>query len=192
MGNLDLGFDLNAVEETSISEFKLLDSGVYTAEVKECFIFKTNSGAEMLKIAVEVEEVEIKMYQNIKKKNGEPNEIGVGRLKNLLVSCQIEQPQLKLVKTAGYKDEVEGKRIVNVIGKKVKTCIRKVIEEGAEYPEYNEIELFCKPDGTNSKGENVEEIFKNKIEKNPVLKRKAKQQEEKQKDNNIDASDYDI
>ena len=181
-----LGLDesvYNEAEEQTVSEgFKPLDSGIYKAKVKELAIFETDSGAGMLKIVVSPIDLkdsltDITVYQNIKKKNGEANPIGTATLKHILDACNttLEEVVVKNEEIVGYGKPKQAKVIKGIQDKVILAFIRSVHEEGAKYETYNEIEAYARQDGTNAKGEDLTEAFKKKIEKNPVLKRKAKE-----------------
>jgi len=180
----ELGLDTQAFNEAEAQEvgsgFKVLESGVYVANINLLCTFMTKNGAKMMmaKIIIPSEDDrEITVYQNITKKNGEPNTIGTATFKHILDATGLDLSTLSTadekLKTYGYESDC---KVVKGIAKaNIKVCVRQVFEEGAEYEDYNEIEAYLLSDGTNSKGENIEDAFKEKIAKTPVLKRKAKE-----------------
>ena len=179
-----LGLDQTTYDEAevqTVSEgFKPFESGVYKSTVKEIAIFTSSKGAGMLKIVINPDDdlENITVYQNTKKKNGEPNPIGQATLKHVLEACNltVEDSVIKKEEIVAYGKPVQAQVIKSATGKPIVACVRQIKEEGAKFPDYNEIEAYARPDGTNSKGEDLLANFKAKIEKNPILIRQAKEQ----------------
>ena len=170
----------NKAEAESVSDFKVLPSGVYGATIKSLATFTSKKGAGMLlaKIHITSEDRDIDVYQNVKKKDGTPNDIGTRTFKSIISAANVEMSALstKAEKITAYGAEVDGKVVKGIEGKKIAALIREVFEEGATFEQSNEVEAFAKADGTNAKGEDLLETFKSKIEKNPIKKKKAKAQ----------------
>jgi len=168
----------SAEEQTIRPAFELLPSGAYKAEIKELATFTTDSGAVQLKAVVYIpsEDREITIYQNVKKKNGEPNAIGQATFKHIVEATNTSMDDLtaKTETIEAYGKKVEGKVVKGLSGKPLIALVREVFEEGAKYDKYNDIEGYARTDGTNAKGENIVEVFNEKIAKNPILTRKAK------------------
>jgi len=182
----ELGLDTKVVEEvkeqTVMGAFEALPSDVYKGEVKQLATFVTEKGATQMiaiinvEVKGEKEGKDITVYQNVKKKDGEANPIGQAIFKHILDACNVTASDItvKVEKIKAYGKEVEGKLVKGLSGRKITAFVRAVFEEGAKYENYNEIEAYGRPDGTNSKGEDLIETFKEKIEKTPVLNRKSK------------------
>jgi len=193
----ELGLDATAyteAEEQTVGKgFEVLPSGVYTGSVKELATFTTDSGAGMMKAVIEIEadgdNREITVYQNIKKKDGSANTIGTATFKHIVEATNTEMAMLSTKKEQikAYGKDVQATVVQGLIGKKIKAFVRAVHEEGATYENYNEIEAYARVDGTNSKGENIEEAFIEKITKTPVLERKAKQSSNSSKEPTTEA-----
>jgi hypothetical protein len=181
-------YDLMGVSETTINNvevqtikegFKPLDSGVYKGNVTEFATFTSSGGAGMLKVTFtpsDANATPVTIYQNIKKKDGSDNEIGQATFRHVLDAAGKTLPELNVV-----NEEIEayGKKVQGVVAKGMENIvvtafIRNVFEEGAKFDKYNEVEAWGRADGTNSKGEDMVAKFKEKIEKAPVLIRKAK------------------
>ena len=178
-----LGLDAATVaatkEQTVGAGFEVIDSGAYKATVKELFTFKSSGGALMMKITthLEKEDKDIEEYQTVVNKDGKPNEIGQATFRHIMdAACPADQGSLsnKIEKVLAYKKEVDGTVVKGLDGKPFIALIRAVHEEGAGFSDYNIVEAFARVDGTNSKGEDLLETFKTKIEKTPVMQRKAK------------------
>ena len=180
-----LGIDKAVYDEAEAQEvsegYKPLPSGVYKSKIKELAIFNTDKGAGMLKVTVspvnpDESLTDVTVYQNIKKKDGSANEIGTRTLKNVLeaLNTSLDQVAVQNAEIVGYAKNVQAKVISGIQNTMFLACIRQVHEEGAKYSDYNEIAAYAKADGTNAKGENIIDAFKAKIEKNPILERKAK------------------
>ena len=168
------------VEVASIREGKeLLDSGIYKGTI-ELFIFTTSGEVKMIKtkstIITEENENVIESYTNIIKRDGKPNEFGLKDLKGYLfaVGLNIEDVETTLVEEKCYGSKKECNQVNIPENIPVSIFVRKVFEEGSDYPDYNEIEGIFDIDGKNANGEDQIETFMTKIEKMPVLKRKAK------------------
>ena len=167
-------------EAQTVNEgFKPIESGVYKATIKELGQFKTDNGAVMLKAKIALTDLidhEIDFYQNIKKKNGEDNPIGVASLKHILEALNVSASEIgiKNGEIEAYGKKREAKLITGVTGKPFLAFVRQVHEAGAKYENYNEVEGFARIDGTNAKGEDIATKYKEKIEKTPILERKAK------------------
>jgi hypothetical protein len=180
----ELGLDAAAYTEAEAQEvssgFEVLPSGSYVAEVKLLATFTTEKGAGMMLADIEVtngdDKRTITVYQNVKKKNGEANPIGTATFKHIIEATGSEMAALTTKKETikAYGKDVEGTVVNGIAGKKLLALVRHVFAEGEDYENFNEIEGYVKTDGTNSKGENQLDAFKEKIEKNPILKRKPK------------------
>ena len=180
----ELGLDAStyeAAEEQTVREaFQVLASGAYKAEIKELATFTTDSGAGMLKATVVIpgeDNRELIVYQNTKKKDGSPNEIGTATFKHIIQALNVDSSALSTKKEeiTAYGKKVEGTVVKGVAKKPFMALVRAVHEEGAKYADYNEVEAWARVDGTNSKGEDLLTTFNEKIEKSPVLERKAKE-----------------
>jgi len=181
----DLGINKEQWEEVAPIEvnegYKPLESGVYNATVKEVAYYTTDNGAVQLKIVLTVPELldhELTQYQNIKKRNGEVNEIGERWFKGLFdaTNTDINDTIVEEGEFEAYGSKKKGKIIRGLTGKPLKALVRAVHEEGAKFPDYNEF-TFARIDGTNGKGEDIVSKFKETIEKVPVLQRTAKNQQ---------------
>lgn len=165
-------------EAESVSDFKILKSGVYGATIKSLATFVSSKGAGMLQAVIHItsEDRDLTIYQNTKKKDGTPNEIGTRTFKSIISAANVDMSELstKTETIKAYAKDVEGKVVKGIEGKKFAALIREVFEEGATFEETNEIEAYAKADGTNEKGEDLLEAFKSKIEKHPVKVKKAK------------------
>ena len=179
----ELGLDqevYNKAEEQTVREaFEVLPSGAYKAEIKELATFTTENGAGMLKAIVVIPEKdnrEITIYQNTKKKDGSPNEIGTATFKHIIQATNVDSSTLstKTETIKAYGKDVEGKVVKGLNGKPFLALVRAVHEEGAKFEDYNEIEAYARVDGTNAKSEDILTTFNEKIEKTPILNRKAK------------------
>ena len=179
----ELGLDAStyndAEEQTVRPAFQVLESGAYKAEVTQLATFTTESGAGMLICTVKIptEDRDITIYQNTKKKDGSPNEIGTATFKHIIQATNVESTALttKKEEITAYGKKVEGTVVKGLSGKPFMALIRHVHEEGARFADSNEIEAWAKADGTNSKGEDLLSTFNEKIEKTPILERKAKE-----------------
>ncbi len=178
-----LGLDTAAFEEAEAQEVRTgggrLDAGAYKAELKELCTFDTTSGAKMFKAVVNIisEEKEMTVYQNITKKDGQPNPIGTAVFKAIMDATQVDKKALSVAteKVTAYGKEVDAQVLKGITGKVFVALVRAVHEEGADFPDYNEIEGYVTVDGNNSKGENLVDKFNEKIASRPVVERKAKE-----------------
>jgi len=182
----ELNLDQKTYEEAEAQEvrgaFEVLPSGVYNASIKELATFMTQNGAGMLKAVVEIpvegedKPREITLYQNTKKKDGSPNDIGTATFKHIIQAVNVDSSSLSTKKETikAYGKDVQGTVVNGILGKQFKALVRAVHEEGASYEDYNEIDAWAKTDGTNAKNEDIVTPFMEKIEKKPVLMRKAK------------------
>lgn len=168
-----------AEEQIVKPAFEVLPSGAYKAELKELATFTTDSGAGMMKAVVYIKSKDrsIDVYQNTKKKDGTPNDIGTATFKHIIQALNVDESELsvKEEKIKAYGKEVDAKVVKGVTGKTFVALVRAVHEEGAKFEDSNEIEAWARADGTNAKGEDLVETFNKKIEKTPVLQRKAKE-----------------
>ncbi len=176
----ELGLDKKVFEEAeaeTVSNFEVLPSGVYGASIKSLFTFTSEKGAGMMQAVIHItsEDRDITVYQNVKKKDGSANEIGTRTFKSIISASNADMAELstKTEKVKAYGKEVDGKVVKGLDGKKIAALVRAVHEEGAKFEDYNEMQ-YARADGTNAKGEDLLEAFKVKIEKTPVLERKAK------------------
>lgn len=169
----------NEIEvSTAKEDFKVLKSGVYTGNVNG-YIFKTDSGAKMLKIKATLHEPEgrkLEKYVNIVKKDGNPNDFGMKDLKELVSAAgqRLADLKVKTVREKCYGKDIDTQEIQNISSVPVTLFIREIFEEGGEYEQQNEIENVFDKDGKNEKGEDQKETFFAKLDKKPILKRKAK------------------
>ena len=179
----ELGLDAeaynNAEEQTVGKGFEVLPSGAYPATIKQLATFTTDSGAGILycKVNIPSEDRDIEVYQNTKKKDGSPNEIGTATFKHIIQAVNVDTTTLSTKKEQikAYGKEVTGTVVNGVVGKPFLALVRAVLEEGGRFENYNEIEAWAKADGTNAKNEDIKTPFLEKIEKTPVLSRKSKQ-----------------
>ena len=175
--------EANEIEVAEAKEdFKPLKSGIYTGNVNG-YIFKTDSGAKMLKIKATLHEPDVRVleeYVNVVKKDGQPNKWGIKTLRELVASAGQNMSNLKTktVKEKCYGKEVDAQEIQNISSVPVTLFIREIFEEGGEYERQNEIENIFNKDGKNEKGEDQKEKFLKKIKDKPILKRKAKSRAE--------------
>jgi hypothetical protein len=180
----ELGLDANvyneAEEQVVRPAFEVLPSNVYKAEVKQLATFVTDKGAGMLlcKVYIPDEDRTIDVYQNTKKKDGTPNDIGTATFKHIIQATNVDTSQLttKKEEITAYGKKVEGTVVQGLTGKPFLAFVRSVHEAGAKFEEYNEIEAWARMDGTNAKGEDIKTTFMEKIEKTPILNRQSKQQ----------------
>jgi hypothetical protein len=177
---LDAATYSEAEEQTVRPAFEVLPSGAYKAEIKQLATFTTDSGAGMLycKIYIPSEDRDIEIYQNTKKKDGTPNKIGTATFKHIIQAVNVDSNDLttKKEEITAYGKKVQGTVVKGLSGKPFLALVRAVFEEGSKYENYNEVEAWARVDGTNSKSEDIKTVFLEKISKNPVLQRKAKQQ----------------
>lgn len=179
----ELGLDTAAYDKAEAQEvkpaFEALPSDAYKGKVKQLATFTTEKGAGMLIaiVAVDGQDRDITVYQNVKKKDGSANEIGTATFKHIVESTNTPMSELsvKVEEITAYGKKVQGKVVQGIAGKPMMALVRQVFEEGAKFESYNEIEAYAKPDGTNSKGEDLVATFKEKVEKTPILNRKAKE-----------------
>jgi len=154
------------------------ESGAYDVIFTEFFLFKSKSGAGMLKCTIaDKNDKELTVYVNIKKKDGSDNEIGARFIKGALdaVGVDINAAKVETIVADYYGEkDKEVNSISDVLKKPLKACVRQVHTEGTEYENSNEIEAFLDKQGRNTKGEDQLEAFQTKIEKQPILERKAK------------------
>jgi hypothetical protein len=140
--------------------------------------FVTEKGATQLKVTVKLKdsEKEITEFQNITKKDGAPNDIGVATFKHIVEAFGPAAETLTSSKqeVVGYKEKVNADVVAGMEKTDIIVLVRAVHEEGAKFEDYNIIEGFLKIDGTNSKGEDLVTPYLEKVEKTPVLQRKAK------------------
>ncbi len=178
----EMGMDSIVVEKVETQEvkgaFEPLASGVYKGKVIELATFVTTKGATQLKVVFQPngDHDEVTIYQNVKKKNGEANEIGQATFRHVIDACGLSMADvtIKTQTIKGYAKDVEGKVVQGIKTKPITGFVRSVFEEGADFENYNEIEAWGRADGTNSKGEDLVAAYKEKIEKTPVLIRKKK------------------
>jgi len=168
--------EFEEAEAQGVSTFTVLPSGVYRATVKELATFVTEKGATQLKVIVSIkpENQEITSYQNITKKDGNPNPIGTSVFKHILDALGEEGLTAKSGKIKGYAKEVDANCIMGMSNKPIMVLIRQVKEPGAQYEDSNEIDGYLRADGTNSKNENLVDDYIEKITKTPILIRKTK------------------
>ena len=177
-----LGLDKSTYEEaeeqTVRPAFEVLPSAAYKAEIKLLATFTTDSGAGMLicTIGIPSEDRDITIYQNTKKKDGTANDIGTATFKHIIQATNVDSSALTVKKEeiTAYGKKVEGSVVKGVAGKPLMALVRHVHEEGSKFENSNEVEAWAKADGTNSKGEDLIATFNEKIEKSPILERKAK------------------
>lgn len=179
----ELGMDAAVVESVEAQEvrgaFEPLDSGAYKAKVTELATFVTPKGATQLKVIVTPDsepDRAVTIYQNIKKKDGSANEIGQAAFRHIIDAIGVPASDLnvKTEEIVAYGKKVEGKVVKGIDKKPMTAFIRSVFEEGAKFETYNEVEAWGRPDGTNAKGEDLVGPYKEKIEKQPILKRTFK------------------
>jgi hypothetical protein len=167
-------------EVASISEgFKPLPSGIYNGNIVQIGTFKTDSGATQFKIVVKVKDGrELTKYGNYLKKDGSINEYGQRDVMGALNATKIDLStiQAQTIKTKCYGKEKDFNNFIGLEKAPVSVFVREVFEEGSQYEEQNEIEGIFDEDCKNSNGEDQSEKFTQKIEKKPVLRRKAKAQ----------------
>ena len=154
------------------------ESGVYDVVFTEFFLFKSKHGAGMLKCTIQdQDENTFTTYVNVKKKDGTDNDIGARFVKGALDAVGVDMNSATIKQIVGdyYAEKNQDVNSVDsVLNKPLKACVRQVHTEGAEYENSNEIEAFLDKQGKNGKGEDQLEAFAAKIEKQPILERKAK------------------
>lgn len=165
-------------ESQEVSTFEIIPSGAYKANVTSLFTFDTEKGAKQLKVVVKLKEndKELTTFQNIVKKDGNPNAIGVATFKHIIEAFGTQSEKLTEAKenVVGYKDKVDAAVVKGMESIDIIVLVRAVHEEGAEFEDSNEIEGYLKIDGTNAKGEDMVKPYLEKIEKTPVKQKKAK------------------
>lgn len=179
----ELGLDAStyqeAEEQTVRPAFEVLPSGAYKGEIQLLATFEVESGAGMLICEVKVpsEDRVVTIYQNTKKKDGTPNEIGTATFKHIIQATNADSSSLttKKEEITAYGKKVQGTVVKGLAGKPFTALVRAVHEAGAKFEDTNEIEAWARADGTNAKGEDLLGVFNEKIEKTPVLQRKAKE-----------------
>lgn len=177
----ELGLDsavVDAAEAQSVRPaFEALASDVYKGKVKELATFVTEKGATQLKVVADIDgsDNDITVYQNIKKKDGSANEIGQATFRHILDALQKTAADLTVASEniKAYGKDVPGKVVKGINTIPVTFFVRAIFEEGAKYENYNEIEAYGRADGTNGKGEDLVTVFKEKVAKNPIIKRVA-------------------
>ncbi len=172
------------VEVASIREgFETLPSGIYEGNIVTVGTFTTDSGAIQFKIVVRIKDEkardgyrELTKYGNFRKKDGSVNEFGQRDIIGALEATKMDLAEIKTqtIKEKCYATERDFNNFIGVNKAPVTIFVRQVLEEGAQYEDQNEIEGIFDIEGKNSKGEDQTEAFMKKIEKTPVLKRKAK------------------
>ena len=180
-----LGLDAAVIDKAEAQEvrpaFKALPSEVYDAKIKELATFTSSKGAGMLKVVVNItdqEDTDITIYQNVKKKDGSANEIGQATFRHILDACNKTSADIavKAEEITAYGKKVPGNVVKGLDKIPFKACVRQIFTEGSKYEDSNEIDAYLRADGTNAKGENLVDTFKEKIAKNPILKRVEKGQ----------------
>jgi hypothetical protein len=182
-----LGLTNETAKKIEIAEVKegkqILPAGIYNGAIKTLCVFNGSSEPiKMAKIVYEAkvddgEPVEMTDYINVVKKDGTSNDIGA-RVINMIVQATGSEltdveVQEKEEKCYGSKQKVQ--MFTSALNKPVTLFIRKIHEEGATFPEYNEVSFVGNPAGENSEGKDQKELFLDKIEKIPVIERKAKE-----------------
>jgi hypothetical protein len=114
---------------------------------------------------------------NVVKKDGESSLIGAKTINMIVQATGIEltDVEVKEAKEKCYSSIKKVQMFSNVLNKPVTIFVRKIHEEGAKFPDYNEVTFVGNPAGENSKGEDQKEKFLEKVEKMPVINRKAKE-----------------
>lgn len=187
-----IGISAEAVEKAPAQEIKsrTWSSQATKCVVKEAAVFKTSSGATMFKLVISNEAGDnYEEYFNTKyvaksddkdgkfKKGDEvENMSGVSTITGLVNASGATDIAAKPGKFKAYKEEnQDGLVLTGLIGKVAMFGIREINTEGSQYPQSNEIGIITDLKGNNAKGEEVLQKFRDLIEKNPILVRKAKE-----------------
>ena len=190
-----LGVSQEAFEEAkaapSTGSF-LWDSGAYKVDIVEAAIFSTDSGATMFKLTLKDPEADktLTEYANTsytaksddkdgayKKGDKVENKSGAKLFKSLLSALHLEPTALSISdgKTEAYGKEVDAK-IIDLAGRGVIALVRQVDDSAnnEKYGESNVIEGFADIEGNIDDSPEPLKKWLAKIEKAPVLVKKAK------------------
>jgi len=189
-----MGISTELYEETkteaSTGNSFLWESGAIKVEITEAAVFGTESGAKMLKVSFkDADDREFTDYQNtsyiakedkdkVKKGDRCENPGGAKIFKALLSAANVEPASATMsegkIKAYG-KDDVDAIVIDSLKGRSVVALVRQVEDPNSEqYPDSNQIEGYADVEGNiNGSSENLDK-WKLKIEKQPVLVKKAK------------------
>jgi hypothetical protein len=196
-----LGLTEETVKSIEVAEIKegkqILPAGIYNGTIKVLCVFNgSKEPIKMAKIVYELktadgESVEITDYINVVKRDGASNDIGARAINMAVQATGLELTDVEIKETEEkcYSSNQKVQMFSNVLNKPVTIFVRKVHEEGAMFPDYNEVTFVGNPAGENSKGEDQKEAFLDKVEKMPVIERKAKEPADTTADASSNAND---
>ena len=170
--------------EPSTGSF-LWESGAYEVEVKQVAIFKTDSKAVMMKIDLfdPKEEKAFTEYVNTsyiskdEKKEVTENKGGAKIFKALFSAIKLEPAQATTSNEEidAYGKKVQADVVTNAAGRKCIALVREVNDPNKEqYQDYNVIEGFADIEGNIGGSDEPMKKWLDKIEKAPILTKKAK------------------
>jgi hypothetical protein len=190
-------FDILDIKKEMVEEIKpqtaggsLIDSGLYKAKVKELYIYKTDSEANMLQLVLELENDatlrystcvksgnsnadENKHFKTTYTRNGKEFPLpGVIEAKHLMQALKMDDFPTVEGKVKRGDDEVSALTIPSAVGKELMVGVRQ--EEGdGEYGPKNFISAYLTIEGENAAGDYIADKIKENIAKNPVKKAKG-------------------
>jgi hypothetical protein len=190
-------FDALGIQKEMVEEIKpqkaggsLIDSGLYKAKVKELYIYKTDSEANMLQLVLDLENDEALRYSTCVKsgnsnadankhfkttytRNGKEFPLpGVIETKHLMQALKMDDFPVVEGKVKRGDEEINALTIPSAVGKELMVGIRQ--EEGdGEYGPKNFISAYLTIDGENATGDYIADKIKANIAKNPVKRAKG-------------------
>lgn len=192
-------FELTGMTRETFTEAKaepttggfLWNSGAYKVDIKEAAIFNTDSGATMFKLVLKDPEAdkELTYYANtaykakkdaddVKKGDKVENKAGTKIFKSLLSALHLEPTALTITDTTieAYGKENTPAKSLGLEGRGLIALVREVDDSANsdKYPLSNDIESFTDIEGKIDGSVEPLEKWKAKIEKTPVLVKKAK------------------
>lgn len=204
MGNVfeQLGINTDVIEAVKPEEVyeggNVIEPGLYDAVVDKAFIRKTDSGASMfhldLNVLVDGEPTTLSYTTAIKSGDEKGNKATYTTNNGKEVPLPGVVSMVKFLRTIGKEDATTQEATIKfkdnnitvlafegLSGKKLKIGVTHEENEweGNVFLK-NNIKYFLKEDGTNDAGENIEEKVIESIKKNPVKKLKKKAQEQTQ------------
>ncbi len=163
----------------------LIDSGLYKAKVKELYVYKTDSEANMLQMVFDLENGDELRYSTCVKsgssnadekkhfkttytRNGKEFPLpGVIETKHLQQALGLSSLESVAGKVKRGDDDIDALTIPSAVGKELMLGVRQ--EEGdGEYGPKNIIQFYLNTNGENAEGENLIEKAKEFLAKNPV------------------------